>query len=131
MEKEEYCVRDPGPDIYKEYIHPDDVQILAKYAKSMNDALYAVRERRYRVEPSIGIYPTSGSSQDYAFSQRDPNDENKTRIFAYTIEFGARAGDPNGEGTFIPEFTIMINIMDDIGSALTGCCFFLANEKSS
>jgi murein tripeptide amidase MpaA len=122
---------DLKPDIYKEYMHPDDVQKLAKYAKSMSDALYAVRERRYIEEPAVGLYPTSGSSQDYAFSQRDPNDENKTRIFAYTIEFGASARhrQHRDEDTFIPEYNVMKNIMNDIGSALTGLCFALANEN--
>jgi carboxypeptidase T len=98
----------------------------------MSDALTAVRGRKYIAEPSIGIYPTSGSSQDYAFSQRVPGDENRSRILAYTIEFGAPAQNrEDPEGTFIPEYAIMQNIMDDIGSALTEMCFDVASEKNT
>jgi hypothetical protein len=96
----------------------------------MNDALTAVRGRKYRVEPSTELYPTSASNQDYAFSQRDEDDENRSRISAYTIEFGAPLGE-GPEGHFIPEYAVMQNIMDDIGSALTELCFVVASESNS
>jgi carboxypeptidase T len=106
---------------------------LINYATRMSNALTAVRGREYKSEPSVGLYPTSGSSQDYAFSQRVPGDENRSRIFAYTIEFGASSDDPESpENTFIPQYDpVMRNIMDDIASALTELCFAVASENDS
>jgi carboxypeptidase T len=132
-EKRGILCGDNEPDIYREYMHPSDLQILANYATRMSDALTAVRRRKYIVEPSVGLYPTSGTSQDYAFSQRVVGDENRSRIFAYTIEFGAPAADrEHPESTFIPEYEpVMRNIMDDIGSALTELCFAVASENNS
>jgi carboxypeptidase T len=122
---------DPEPDIYREYIHPSDLQTLCNYAMRMSEALTAVRGRKYIVEPSLGLYPTSGTTQDYAFSQRVPDYENRSRICAYTIEFGAPASNrEHPESTFIPEYKVMQNIMDDIASALTELCFAVASENN-
>jgi hypothetical protein len=69
--------------------------------------------------PAVGLYPTSGSSQDYAFSLRDSED--RSRISAFTIEFGSgQRGDP--ENIFIPKYSVMQNIILDISSAITGLC---------
>lgn len=114
-------------------MHPLDLYALVNYATRMSNALTAVRGREYKIEPSVGLYLTSGSSQDYAFSQRVSGDENRSRIFAYTIEFGASSGDRESpENTFIPEYDrVMRNIMEDIASALTELCFAVARENIS
>jgi carboxypeptidase T len=123
---------DPEPDIYGEYVHPSDLEILCYYAKRMSDAITAVRGRKYIVQPSTGLYPTSGTSQDYAFSQRVPDDENRSRIFAYTIEFGAPAQNrEDPESTFIPEYDAMTRIMDDISSAMTELCLAVSSENNA
>lgn len=81
------------------------------------------------MKPSYGLYPTSGTAQDYAFSHPLPNDESRSRIYAYTIEFGQRNGEgPEGHFHPIPFYLIMKNITDDIGSALTELCWTLVNE---
>jgi hypothetical protein len=114
---------------YREYIHPADLAKLVHYATEMRDAIAAVRGRKYEVEPSTGVYPTSASNQDYAFSHRVTGDDNRSSICAYTIEFGAPFGE-GPEGHFIPDYVVMRNIMDDIGSALTELCFTVAKENS-
>jgi carboxypeptidase T len=118
------------PKSYKEYMHPLDLTKLVYYATRMSDALRAVRGREYIAEPSTGLYQTSATNQDYAFSQRVEGDENRSRISAYTIEFGAPLGE-GPEGSFIPEYSVMQNIMDDIASALTELCFAAASESNS
>jgi carboxypeptidase T len=118
------------PKSYREYMHPADLAKLAYYATRMSDALTAVRGRKYIAEPSTGLYQTSASNQDYAFSQRVEDDENRSRICAYTIEFGALFGE-GPEGHFIPEYTVMQNVMNDIASALTELCFAVASESKS
>ena len=119
----------PDPNVYAEYMHPLDATTLINYGQAMMKGLTAVRNRKYELKPSFGLYPTSGIAQDYAFSQRLPNDENRTRIYAYSIEFGQRT-DEGPEGHFHPKYTVMKNIMDDIASALTELCFRLASENS-
>src|ERR1041385_1146750 len=110
-------------------MHPLDLNTLINYGTRMSKALTAVRGREYLTEPSVGLYPTSGSSQDYAFSQRAPDDETRSRIYAYTIEFGANSGE-GPEGFFIPEYAVMRNIMDDIASALTELCLAVATRNN-
>jgi carboxypeptidase T len=117
------------PIHYGEYMHPLDLNTLINYGTRMSKALTAVRGREYLTEPSVGLYPTSGSSQDYAFSQRAPDDETRSRIYAYTIEFGANSGE-GPEGFFIPEYAVMRNIMDDIASALTELCLAVATRNN-
>jgi carboxypeptidase T len=123
-----------GPEFYGEsygeYMHPLDANTVIKYGKALYEGLKAVRGREYELKPSVGLYPTSGTSQDYAFSQRDPNDKDRVKIFAYTIEFGQRAGEGE-EGNFTPPYSVMRKIMDDIASALTELCYTIANEKDS
>ena len=121
---------DDKPDIYREFMHPDDLRDLTYYAERMSKALTAVRGRRYVVEPSVGLYPTSATSQDYAFSQRLPGDENHSKLSAYTIEFGAPGENPEDpESTFIPDYDTMVKIMDDVCSALTELCLAVATRN--
>jgi carboxypeptidase T len=118
------------PKSYREYMHPADLAKLVYYATRMSDALTAVRGKKYVAEPSTGIYPTSASNQDYAFSQRSTDDENRTRICAYTIEYGAPAG-VEPEGHFIPPYAVMLDIINDVASALTELCLAVASESRS
>jgi carboxypeptidase T len=116
---------------YREYMHPLDINTLTKYAKRMSDALTAVRGRQYPVRPALGLYATTGSSEDYAFSQRMPNDENRTRIFAYTIEFGSSDRSHLEEAIFFPQYNpVMLNIINDISSAITELCVSASSEDS-
>jgi carboxypeptidase T len=116
--------------LYREYMHPSDLGILARYATKMSDALTKVRGRNYAIEHAVGLYPTSASNQDYAFSQRLPGDENRSRISAYTIEFGSRLGE-EPEGHFIPAYNVMQDIMTDVCSALTELCLAVSKEENS
>jgi len=77
----------PGDSIYREYIDPADLQHFQHVGNRMRDAISAVRGHVYTVEPSVLLYPTSGTSVDYAYS-RHFVDATKRKVFSYTLETG-------------------------------------------
>lgn len=102
---------------YREFISPLDEIIAVGLAHRMNDALAAVRGGRgYTVQESSGLYPTTATSSDYAFS-RNLVDTDKEKIHGWTIEFGKE---------FIPPFSEMRKIIKDVGAAMTELCWNLS-----
>jgi len=99
---------------YREFISPADEIIASGLANRMNDALAAVRGGRgYSVQASSGLYPTTATSSDYAFS-RSFMAANKAKIHGWTIEFGKE---------FIPPFSEMRKIIKEVGAAMTELCW--------
>jgi len=78
----------------------------------MNAALAAVRGTKYVVQQSVGLYPTSGTSDDYALS-RQFIDPKKVLIYAFCVEFGKE---------FIPPYSEMSEIIKELGAAMTELC---------
>ena len=102
---------------YREYIPPADRKLAIKLANGMRDAIKAVRGRVYTVQQSVGLYPTAGASDDYAFS-RHLVDANKTKVLSYTIEWGS----PNNPTPFHPPYSEMKKIVQEITAALFDFC---------
>jgi carboxypeptidase T len=100
---------------YKEYIDSQDEKTLKNLADRMNYTLGRVRGRNYKVQQSVGLYPTSGTSDDYAFSRHVVNSGNQ-KINGFTIEFGKE------ETGFIPPYSEMKNVIDEVSAALTEFC---------
>jgi carboxypeptidase T len=99
---------------YREFISPLDEIMAGGLAHRMNDALAAVRGGRgYTVQESSGLYPTTATSSDYAFS-RNLADNNKNKIQGWTIEFGKE---------FIPPFSEMRKIIKEIDAAMSELCW--------
>lgn len=99
---------------YREFISPIDEIIAIGLAQRMNNALSAVRGGPgYRVQESSGLYPTTGTSTDYGFSRRQDDSSNR-KIQGWTIEFGKE---------FIPPFSEMQNIIQEVGAAMTELCW--------
>ena len=101
-----------GDVAYKEYMPKDMQSKLAELGKRMNAALAAVRGTDYMVQQSVGLYPTSGTSDDYALS-RHSVDPKKAIIYAFCVEFGKE---------FIPPYSEMSNIIKELGAAMTELC---------
>jgi murein tripeptide amidase MpaA len=114
----------PGDLEYKEYIETEDDKKLKNLADRMNYALERVRGRKYRVEQGVGLYPTSGTSDDYAFS-RHIVDASNQKTYGFTIEFGKE------EAGFIPTYSEMQNIIKEVSSALTEFCIAAATATNS
>ncbi len=102
---------------YKEYIPADDLATALSLGTALHDGIKAVRGTDYIVEPSFGgLYPTAGTSDDYFYS-RHFADIGKTRILAYTLEWGAE---------FQPPYAEMRNIIGEITAGLLAFCLAIA-----
>ncbi len=102
---------------YREYVPEADKAAMVRLATQMRDAIQLVRGRVYKVEQSVGLYPTAGTSDDYAFS-RHLVDATKTKALSFTIEWG-RATNPT---PFHPPYPEMQEIIREITAALLEFC---------
>lgn len=103
-----------GDTRYREFISPLDAIIAVGLANRMNSALSSVHGGRgYTVQESSGLYPATATSSDYAFS-RSFREQDKQKIHGWTIEFGKE---------FIPPFSEMQNIIQEVGAAMTELCW--------
>ena len=104
--------------IYGEFISTQDKDRIINLAERMNNALAVVRGENYTVQQSVGLYPTSGTSDDYAFSRHIVNSLHR-KVYAYTIEFGQE---------FVPPFSEMSNIIQDVCAAMSELCLAAAGQ---
>lgn len=102
---------------YREYIESADKKIAVHLANQMRDAIKASRGRVYKTEQSMSLYPTAGTSDDYAFS-RHIIDAKKAKVFSYTIEWGS----PDNPTPFHPAYAEMKQIIDEVTSGLLAFC---------
>ena len=101
---------------YGEFIPSQDQDTIISLADRMNNALAAVRGKRYTVQQAVGLYPTSATSDDYVFSRHIVNGLNR-KVYAYTIEFNDQL-----EYQFVPPFSEMNNIIQDVCAAMSEFC---------
>ncbi len=108
-----------GDTDYREFIPELDQNTLFDLANKMNNALNAVRGTSYTVQQAVGLYPTSATSDDYAYS-RHIVDSSKNKIYAFTIEFGQE---------FVPPYEEMRLIIKEVNAAMTEICHCIQNNK--
>ena len=110
-------------DVYREYLLAGDAKLAARMGKRIADAIRRVRGREYKVQQSVGLYPTAGASDDYAYS-RHQVDPRKGKIIAYTVEWGrSRASTP-----FHPPYDEMRKVMREVTAGLLELCVSVAKE---
>jgi murein tripeptide amidase MpaA len=102
---------------YREFIPAADKTAVVKLAKQMRAAIQAVRGRNYTVMQSMSLYPTAGTSDDYAYS-RHLVDPSKPKVLSYTIEWGS----PDNPTPFHPPYPEMKQIIQEITAALLQFC---------
>jgi murein tripeptide amidase MpaA len=108
---------------YREYIPAEDERAAVRTGRRMSGAIRAVRGRDYRVKPSVGLYPTAGASDDYAYS-RQFQGRRKGKLLAFTIEYGrSRASTP-----FHPPYPEMRKVMREVAAGLLALCAQAAGE---
>lgn len=112
----------PFDDRYKEYISQDDEKVLKTLADTMNNAISEVRGHKYTVQQSVGLYPTSATSDDYVFSRHKIDNNKKT--YGFTIEFGSESIG------FIPEYSEMKNIINEVSAGLTELCINVSQNST-
>ena len=104
-------------DVYREYIPARDEQVALHLGRKLAAAIRQVRGREYRVQQSVGLYPTAGSTDDYAYS-RHFVDPSKPKIIAYTMEWGrTRVSTP-----FHPPYPEMRKVMREVTAGLLEFC---------
>lgn len=106
-------------DTYREFITTPDLGSLQTAGNVMKSAIAGVRGHSYAVAQSFFLpgwvtYPTSGASDDWAFS-RYYADPSKQKVLGYVIEF-------NKTHTFFPDWTEMEKIILDIDAGLVAFC---------
>jgi carboxypeptidase T len=106
-----------GDTAYKEYLPAGDKTVAVSLATKMRDAIKNVRGRVYKVEQSMSLYPTAGTSDDYAFSRHLLNSK-KAKVYSYTIEWGS----PSNPTPFHPPYPEMSKIIQEITAALLAFC---------
>lgn len=72
---------------YAEYMPPRDLQRFQTVGQRIVAAIQAVRGRFYTNQASIGLYPTTGTTSDYAYS-RHIRDRALRKTYGYTFETG-------------------------------------------
>ena len=105
-------MRGVAGDAYKEYIPAADQTTAIEVANVFHDGVQAFRGTNYTVKPSFNLYPTAGTSDDYAYS-RCFVDSSKQKIIAYTVEWGL---------VFQPPYSEMQNIIQEITCGLLAFC---------
>jgi carboxypeptidase T len=104
----------PGASAYKEYIPSSDLSSMIDLANCLHDGIQSVRGTNYTVKPSVNLYPTAGTSDDYAYSLHFV-DENKGKVFPYVLEWGPW-------GQFQPPYSEMQNIIQEVTAGLLAYC---------
>lgn len=102
----------PTDTAYQEYIAANDQNWLHSAGVSMRDAIAAVRGRAYTVKPSVLLYPTTGTTKDYAYSRHLVN-ATRRKVFAYTVETGTE---------FQPVYAEALNVIAEVSSGLMAFC---------
>src|SRR5262249_33689530 len=59
----------PGDTAYREWIEETDYGKVKNVSNRVTGAMHSVGGRSYLSEQAVGLYPTSGASDDYAYSR--------------------------------------------------------------
>jgi murein tripeptide amidase MpaA len=108
-----------GP--YNEYIPAADLATAQSLAGALQAGILALRGTNYTVEQSFELYPTAGTSDDYAYSRHfvDPSNGN---IISYTLEWGTE---------FQPPYSEMQNIIQENTCGLLNFCRWVRDSLRS
>jgi murein tripeptide amidase MpaA len=103
--------------VYGEYMPTADRKVAVRLAKAMRTAIKAVRGRAYTVEQSMSLYPTAGTSDDYAFSRHSAN-AHAGKVLSFTIEWGRETN----QSPFHPPYDEMSRIIEEVTAGLLQFC---------
>jgi murein tripeptide amidase MpaA len=118
----------PDAAKYREFIPAIDLTEAITLGTTMRDAIQAAHGRQYSVKSAVGLYPTSGTSDDWAYS-RSFLDPARSKVLGYTIEWGPqRASIPK---SFHPNYPDMVPIIEEITAALLACCSSIASRTAA
>jgi murein tripeptide amidase MpaA len=99
-------------DSYREFIPATDLQTLKDLGTKVNNAVTAASGTAYDLEQSFSLYPTSGASDDYAYSRHFVQGANG-KILSFTIECGR---------SFQPPWADAENVIRELCAGLVALC---------
>jgi murein tripeptide amidase MpaA len=105
-------------DAYGEYIPTEDLAMAMALAGDFHDGIQAVRGTNYTVQSGYDLYPTAGTSDDYAYS-RTFVDAAKSKVISFTLEWGEE---------FHPPYSEMENIIEEITCGLLAFCLWVCRN---
>jgi murein tripeptide amidase MpaA len=111
----------PDDTAYSEYITQADLDIAKTLSNRMKDAVREVSGDDYGVEQAFGLYPTSGASDDYAFS-RHFADPSKTKVYGFTVECGH---------SFQPTWSEAEEVIREVSASLIAFCLEASASAAS
>lgn len=123
---------EPPNSTYGEYITSADLSAQERVADTMIGSMTAAGAVPYRRMPTVGLYPTSGGSTDYAMSayygrsQYGRSRCGVNRIQGLTIEFGVESR--SQACPFYPDATAYRNSMRQVGAGLMELLLAAAGE---
>jgi murein tripeptide amidase MpaA len=104
--------RGSADDAYREYLPGEDAEALRELGAAMNEAIAAAGEAAYELGQSFSLYPTSGTSDDYAYC-RHFVDGAKGKILGFTVECGQ---------SFQPSWREAEDIIREVSAGLIAFC---------
>ncbi|MFI8260847.1 MULTISPECIES: M14 family metallopeptidase [unclassified Streptomyces] len=103
--------------LYAEFVDEGDADDSAVLAERFCEALKGVRGTEYTPEPAFDLYPTCGTSDDYAYARHILSGQEEEKILAFTIEWGT---------AFHPPWAEMKKIVLDVDAGLVQFCLTAA-----
>jgi hypothetical protein len=103
-----------GDTAYREWIDEGDFGKVSNAASRVSRAMQTVGGRSYAPLQSVGLYPTSGISSDYAYS-RYRADAKRNKVYGFTMEFGYPTN-------FYPTLSEYHSNLKDTGAGLMEFC---------
>ncbi len=100
---------------HREYLSPSDLARFREIGESAARAIQNVRGRRYTAQQGLGLYPTTGTSSDYAYS-RHIADPSRRKVYGFTFETGPFTG--NAEESFQPDSAEADRIKEEATSGI-------------
>jgi murein tripeptide amidase MpaA len=101
-----------GDTLYREYMPPADLDWYVATGNRVRDAIAAVNGNVYTVQASVSLYPTTGTSDDYAYGRHIVG-AGKRRVLAYVFETGTE---------FQPPWDVAFQIIKEVCAGLVEFC---------
>ncbi|MDJ0702378.1 MAG: M14 family metallopeptidase [Leptolyngbyaceae cyanobacterium MO_188.B28] len=102
----------PGDSLYREYIPQSDLDWYVSTGNRVRDAIAAVRGHTYTVQQAVGLYPTTGTSEDYVYT-RHFVDSSKGKVRGFVIETGTE---------FQPPYSEALRVIEEVSAGLVEFC---------
>jgi hypothetical protein len=104
--------RGRSSDTYREFIPTDDLRTLQDLGDQVKRAIATASGTAYDLQQSYALYPTSGTSDDYAYSRHFVQPANG-KILGFTIECGR---------SFQPPYAEAENVIREVCAGLLALC---------